>query len=320
MRCARVFDAPTVAQLAPRIGEGSGGLAPLVAGERPGGGAVVVCPEPVVVPRPVAGALTGLQHGGGVAAERARLMPTRWVRRWPMWWAATRACAPCSRRPTGYRGSWWCRPSGPISVGRSSMPPAGRRTGWSEAIEAVARSPFRPGRRDPFAGTAFPRRRRRARAGGGGAPYRRGRLVGEAAGCAIWAWPMPAGARARRRTGRRCRCSTSITRCGSARSSVIWTIGDSRSPRSWGIGSRRWPGCPSGCSCPPIGPIRRWPITAAPVWRWTGRRELQQRVREVARRAQRDQLHGDAGRVGGAAVQAQRQFRCGGGLPDRRAR
>ena len=36
-------------------------------------------------------------------------------------------------------------------------------------------------------------------------------------------------------------------------------------------------------SCPPIGPIRRWPISAAPVWRWTGRRELQQRVREVAR-------------------------------------
>ncbi len=30
-----LFDAPTVAQLAPRIGEGSGGLSPLVAGERP---------------------------------------------------------------------------------------------------------------------------------------------------------------------------------------------------------------------------------------------------------------------------------------------
>ena len=27
----------------------------------------------------------------------------------------------------------------------------------------------------------------------------------------------------------------------------------------------------AGC-CRPIGPIRRWPITAAPVWRWTGRR------------------------------------------------
>ena len=47
--------------------------------------------------------------------------------------------------------------------------------------------------------------------------------------------------------------------------------------------------------------------------------ELQQRVREVAARAQRDQLHGDAGRPGGAAVQAQRQHRCGGGVPDRRA-
>ena len=35
------------------------------------GGAVVVCAEPVVVHRPVAGALTGLQHGGGVAAARA---------------------------------------------------------------------------------------------------------------------------------------------------------------------------------------------------------------------------------------------------------
>ena len=31
-------------------------------------------------------------------------------------------------------------------------------------------------------------------------------------------------------------------------------------------------GMPERCSCPPIGPIRRWPISAAPVWRWTGRR------------------------------------------------
>ena len=48
--------------------------------------------------------------------------------------------------------------------------------------------------------------------------------------------------------------------------------------------------------------------------------ELQQRVRGVAARAQRDQLHGDPGRPGGAAVQAQRQRRGGGGVPDRRAR
>ena len=66
-----LFEAPTVAQLAPRIGGDAGRLEPLVAGRAARGGAVVVCPEPVVVPRPVAGALTDLQHGGGVAAERA---------------------------------------------------------------------------------------------------------------------------------------------------------------------------------------------------------------------------------------------------------
>ena len=55
-----------------------------------------------------------------------------------------------------------------------------------------------------------------------------------------------------------------------------------RSPRSWPTGSRRWPGCPSGWCCPPIGPIRRWPITAAPVWRWTGRRSCSSGSREVA--------------------------------------
>ena len=55
------------------------------------------------------------------------------------------------------------------------------------------------------------------------------------------------------------------------------------SPRSWPTGRRRWPGCPSACSCPPIGPIRRWPITAAPVWRWTGRPSCSSGLREVAR-------------------------------------
>ena len=35
------------------------------------GGSVVVCPEPVVVYRPVPGPLTDLQHGGGVAVARA---------------------------------------------------------------------------------------------------------------------------------------------------------------------------------------------------------------------------------------------------------
>ena len=47
--------------------------------------------------------------------------------------------------------------------------------------------------------------------------------------------------------------------------------------------------------------------------------ELQQRVRGVAARAQRDQFHGDSGRPGGAAGQGQRQRGGGGGVPDRRA-
>ncbi len=64
-----LFEAPTVAQLAPRLSEAAGGLG---AGGGRGaacGGAVVVCPVPVVVYGAVAGALTGLQHAGGVAAK-----------------------------------------------------------------------------------------------------------------------------------------------------------------------------------------------------------------------------------------------------------
>ncbi len=66
-----VFEAPTVAQLAPRIGEGTGRLMPLVAGARPAVVPLVVCAEPVVVHRPVPGSFARLQHGGGVAVPRA---------------------------------------------------------------------------------------------------------------------------------------------------------------------------------------------------------------------------------------------------------
>ena len=58
-------------------------------------------------------------------------------------------------------------------------------------------------------------------------------------------------------------------------------VADSRQPhrRAAGLsGSTRWPGCPSGWRCPPIGPIRRWPITAAPVWSVDWPARLQQQV------------------------------------------
>ena len=66
-----VFEAPTVAQLATRIGEGASWLEPLVAGRAAVGDSVVVRAEPVVVPGSIARSLIGLQHHGGVAAGRA---------------------------------------------------------------------------------------------------------------------------------------------------------------------------------------------------------------------------------------------------------
>ncbi len=57
-----LFDAASVAQLAPRIDEGVGGREPLTGAAAACGGAVVVCSEPVVVPQPVRGRGRDLQH------------------------------------------------------------------------------------------------------------------------------------------------------------------------------------------------------------------------------------------------------------------
>ena len=65
-----LFDAPTVAQLAARVGAAAGVLEPLVAVERPGGRSPVVRAEPTVVPRPIPGPDTDIQHAGRVAVAR----------------------------------------------------------------------------------------------------------------------------------------------------------------------------------------------------------------------------------------------------------
>ena len=113
----------------------------------------------------------------------------------------------------------------------------------------------------------------------------------------IWVWRMPAGVRAGPRSGRRWRCSMSITRCGSARSSVISTTVDSRIAAQLAYWQDALAGMPERLQLPtdrPYPPVADQRGASVAV-DWPA--ELQQRVREVAARAQRDQLHGDAGRA-----------------------
>ena len=140
--CARCSRRPRWPSWRPVSVGDAGGLGPGGGGGAARGGAVVVCPVPVVVYRAVAGAVPGLQHGGGVAAGWCGWMPARWGRRWPMWWAARRVCARCSRRSRGSPGSGWCRLSGPTSAGRSWMPAGWPADRLAEAVGAAARRPF----------------------------------------------------------------------------------------------------------------------------------------------------------------------------------
>ena len=103
-------------------------------------------------------------------------------------------------------------------------------TGWSEAqldeaIDAVARHAFDLAAEIPMRARLFRVSRRRTRGGVRGAPHRRRRLVDRPAGARPGHGLRQPVRGASRRSGPNCRCSTSITRCGSARSSATSTTG-----------------------------------------------------------------------------------------------
>ena len=176
-----VFEAPTVAQLALRIGGDAGRLEPLVAGERP---AVVPLSfaqqrlwflDQLQGPSPVYNIPAVLRLGGRLDAE-----------------ALGAALADVVGRHESLRTLFPAAEGTPQQL----VVPAERAdfgwqiidaTGWpesrlGEAVRAAACYTVRSGNRDPVAGNTFPGRRRRTRAGGRGAPYRRGWLVDHPAG------------------------------------------------------------------------------------------------------------------------------------------
>ena len=311
-----VFEAPTVAQLATRISEGTASRAPLVAGERP---AVVPLSfaqnrlwfiDQLQGPSPVYNMAAALRLRGQLNAE-----------------ALGTALADVVARHESLRTVFPSHDGTPQQV---VMPAERADFGWDvvDADRMVSgpagrghrrRDPahLRLGDRNSVACQAFPGLRGRARAGDRRAPHRRRRLVDHPAG-RRFGHGLRQSVRGRAPAGPSWRSSTSITRCGSVSNSANSTTAAAASPRSWPIGRRPWPGCPSGCSCPPIGPTRGLPICAAPAWRWTGRRSCSSGLRRVAREHNATSFMVVQAALAVLLSQDQREFRCGGGLPDRR--
>ena len=124
-----VFEAPTVAQLAPRIGGDGGGREPLVAGARP---AVVPLSfaqqrlwflDQLQGPSPVYNMAVALRLGGRLDADALGAALADVVGR-------HESLRTLFVAPEGIPEQLVVPPSGPSLVGRSLMPPAGRRTGW----------------------------------------------------------------------------------------------------------------------------------------------------------------------------------------------
>ena len=278
-----VFEAPTVARLATRIGGGAGGLEPLVAGERP---AVVPLSfaqqrlwflDQLYGPSPVYNMPVAVRHewapgcrGVGGGTDRCGGSPRK-------------PAHPVRRRRRSSPGSWWCPASRPTSAGTSWMP-----RGWSEArlreaLDTVARHSFDLDRARPLCGQGFSASRRTNTCWWPSPTTLLPTVVTCSADGVIWAWPMPAGVPARPLTGRRCRCNMPITRSGSGKSLVTLTTPTAGSPRSWRYWEQALAGIPEQLALPtdrPYPPMAdyRGAIVAVD---WPA--ELQQQVARVAR-------------------------------------
>ncbi len=302
-----VFDAPTVAQLALRIGGEERREQPLAGRQTAGGDAVVLRSEPVVVHRPIAGPSPVYNLAAGLRLEGSLDVD-----------ALGAAFADVLERHESLRTLFPTVDGTPQQL----ILPADQTgfiwdvvdaAGWPEsrvqdAIEEAARHRFRPGYRDPLSAMIF-------------------RVADDehvlvvlvhhiAADVVvdrdrwgpIWAGPTPAGAQGMPPTGSLWRSSMRTTRCGSVRCSAISTTPTAASPGNWHSGPTTWRACLSAWRCPPTVRTLWWLINVVAGLMWSGRPTCSSGVARLARDTRCDQIRGGPSGAAGLAVEAELQF------------